>query len=39
MKDEDLSQYYTFGFPLLKFMGALAIIGVAVTIVLHYFFG
>lgn len=36
MKNEDLREYQTLGMPLLKLMGLLALIGIAVTLALHY---
>jgi len=37
-KNEDLSQYYTYGLPLLGLMAVFAIVGLIATIVLHYIF-
>lgn len=35
-KNDDLHQYKMFGLPLLRLMAILAIIGIVVTIALHY---
>ncbi len=37
-KNEDLMEYRTLKLPLLKLMSLLAVLGVAATLLLHYFF-
>ncbi len=38
MKKDNLKPYFTWGLPLLGLMATLIVVGVVVTLVLHYWF-